>query len=140
MVRTGSRGRRARRGPVSCGLLVAALLASACGAPPRAGAPAVTTPLRGIAPAGPVTPPLTFTWDGDTADRVVRVSIEDRAQRPVFAFPARGASATAPEGIAAVLTPGEMFTWTVAVVDDNGGQSRTSAPVEFEVGDGEVRD
>ena len=65
----------------------------------------------------------------------MRVSIEDRAQRPVFAFPARGASATAPGGIAAVLTPGETFTWTVAVADDNGELSRTSAPVEFQVRD-----
>jgi hypothetical protein len=132
-VRAGSHGRCPARRPVSRGFLVAALLASACSAPPRAGAPAITTPLRGIAPAGPVTPPLRFTWDGNTADSVVHVSIEDRAQRPVFAFPARGASATAPEGISAVLTPGEMFTWTVAVVDDNGELSRISAPVQFQV-------
>lgn len=132
MARAGSHGRRLLR-PVSRGLLVVALLAPACSAPPGGSEPAPTTPLTGLGPAGSVTPPLTFTWQGNTADGVVRVSIEDRAQRPVFAFPARGSSATAPGGVSAVLTPGEPFTWTVAAVDDNGEVSRTSAPVEFRV-------
>lgn len=132
MVRAGSHGRRFRRGPVSRGFLVAAmLLASACAAPPNDGTPADTTPLVGTSPAGAVTLPLTFTWQGNTADGVVRISVEDRAQRPVFGFPAKGSAATAPGGIAAVLTPGETFTWTVSAVDHNGEVSRTSAAVEF---------
>jgi hypothetical protein len=64
---------------------------------------------------------------------VVRVAIEDRAQRPVFAFPARGDGAAAPAGLSDVLTRGEPFTWTVASVDENGETSRTSKPVEFTV-------
>jgi len=64
---------------------------------------------------------------------VVRVSIEDRAQRPVFAFPARGAQAAAPAGLAAVLSRGEPFFWTVSAVDENGETSRTSAPIPFRI-------
>ena len=63
----------------------------------------------------------------------MRVSIEDRAQRPVFAFPARGGDAAAPPGLSAVLTRGEPFMWTVSSVDENGETTRTSKPVEFKV-------
>jgi hypothetical protein len=80
-----------------------------------------------------VTPPITFRWSGNSPEGVVRISIEDRAQRPVFAFPARGTSAPAPQGLTAMLTRGEPFTWTVESVDDNGETSRTSKPVEFRI-------
>lgn len=112
-------------------LVAAAVLASACAAQPNGGTPADTSPLVGTAPAGAVSLPLTFSWQGNSADGVVRISVEDRAQRPVFGFPARGSKATAPGGIAEVLTPGETFTWTVSAVNDNGEVSRTSAAVEF---------
>jgi hypothetical protein len=127
-MRTGSHGRTVRSGSIARGLLAAALFASACSAPPGAGSPPPTTPLRGVAPTGDVTLPTTFSWQGNTGDGVVRVSIEDRAQRPVFAFPARGSSAT-PDGLDAVLTPGEPFTWTVASVDENGNETRRSEPI-----------
>ena len=83
--------------------------------------------------AGAVSLALTFRWNGNPTDGVVRVSIEDRAQRPIFAFPARGPSAPAPDGLAAVLTPGESFSWTVAAVDENGEPSRVSKPIQFSV-------
>jgi hypothetical protein len=129
MTRAGSHGRHRRRRWVARGLLVA-LLSPACGAPPREASRAPITPLRGISPAGPATLPITFSWRGNTDEGVVRVSIEDRAQRPVFAFPARGSSAT-PDGLEAVLTPGESFSWTVAAVDENGTETRRSTPVSF---------
>ena len=114
------------------GFLVVARLASACSAPPGKVGPAhAGPPLRGLTPAGPVHSPVTFSWEGNSADGVVRVSVEDRAQRPVFSFPARGSKVTAPGGLAEVLTPGEPFTWTVAVLDQNDETSRTSAPVSF---------
>ncbi len=130
--------RRRRRG-LPGGLIdgfvvVVALLAVACGAPPHArDAAARSTPLEGVSPAGAVSPALTFRWNGNPTDGVVRVSIEDRAQRPIFAFPARGPSAPAPDGLAAVLTPGESFSWTVAAVDENGEPSRVSKPIQFSV-------
>jgi hypothetical protein len=130
MVRAGSHGRRSRRVSFARGFLVAALLAAACSPPPKNGAPPPTTPLEGIAPSGDVTLPLTFSWRGNAADGLVRVSIEDRAQRPVFDFPARGSSGTA-RGLEAVLTPGEPFSWTVASIDENGNERRRSAPLRF---------
>jgi hypothetical protein len=128
MRHAGSHGRKVRAGSIARGLLVAALLAPGCSAPPGRAVLPPTTPLRGVAPSGDVTLPLSFSWQGNTPDGVVRVSIEDRAQRPVFAFPARGSSAS-PEGLDAVLTPGEPFTWTVAAVDENGNETRRSAPL-----------
>jgi len=132
MTDAANHGRRRRVGRWARGFLAATLLAPACSAPPDR-PPAPTNPLQGSAPSGAVTPPITFQWSGNTPDGVVRLSIEDRAQRPVFAFPARGTSAAAPPGLTALLTRGERFTWTVASVDDNGETSRTSKPVEFKV-------
>jgi hypothetical protein len=123
---------RSRRGSVR-GFLVAVLLASACSAPPGKVPPAPTGPLRGLAPTGEVSLPLTFEWENNSPDAVVRVSIEDRAQRPVFGFSARGAHASAPAGLDAVLVRGEPFFWTVSAVDENNETSRTSAPIQFRV-------
>jgi hypothetical protein len=139
MTRTGSHGRTLRPGSIARGFLVAALALAACGAPPGGGAPPPTTPLKGVSPTGDVSLPVTFTWQGNTADGIVRVSIEDRAQRPVFAFSARGSSST-PEGLDQVLTPGEPFTWTVAAVDGDGHETRRSLPLTFARITQEVRD
>ena len=74
---------------VSRGLLVVALLASGCSAPRTTSGPAPQGPLQGTAPAGAVTPPFSFAWQGNAAGGVVQISVEDRARRPVFSFPAR---------------------------------------------------
>ena len=111
-----------------------ALLAAACSAPADSERrPAPAGSLQAVAPAGDVAYPITFRWNGNTEDGVVRVSIEDRAQRPVFAFSARGSSVPAPQGLSTVLTPGEPFSWSVAAVDENGETSRGSKPVQFSV-------
>ena len=133
MAATSSRGRTV---PNRCarGLLIGALFAAACNAPSDSQRrPPPTAPLEAIAPAGNVAYPITFRWNGNTQNGVVHVSIEDRAQRPVFAFPARGNSVPAPEGLSAVLRPGEPFSWSVAAVDENGETSRVSKPVQFSV-------
>jgi hypothetical protein len=130
---TGHHGRRPGTRRLARGLLLLALLTGGCGASgDRASAPPRPHgPLKGLSPQGSISAPLVFKWEGNSPDGVVRVTAVDRAERKAFTFDARGNSAALPAGLDRALSPGEPFSWTVAVLDEAGQPSRDSAPLTF---------
>lgn len=124
-----SRRRTCRLG-AALSLVTLTAVAAGCSSPPPPAVPAAG-PLRAVAPAGPASWPFAFTWEGAGQTAVVRVRVFDAAERLVYGLEARGASASAPEALRALLQPGATYQWRVARVDENGDERDQSDLTPF---------
>jgi hypothetical protein len=84
-----------------------------------------------VSPAGPASWPFAFTWEGADQNTVVRVRVFDAAERMVYGLEARGATASAPEALHALLQQGATYQWRVSRIDENGDESGQSDLTPF---------
>ena len=112
-----------------CALVLMALTGGCSSAPP----PVVVAggPLRAVAPTGATAWPFAFSWQGASADSVVRVRIFDEAERVVYGLEARGAQVPAPDELRRLLSSGTAYQWRVARVDENGQEVDQSELTAF---------
>lgn len=108
-------------------------VAAGCSSPPPPAAVPAAGPLRAVSPAGPVSWPFAFTWEGADQTAVVRLRVFDAAERMVYGLEARGATSSAPEALRPLLQPGATYQWRVARIDENGDERDQSDLTPFSV-------
>ena len=115
--------------------IVAVLMLAGCSASTPAARPPDSgmRQLRATSPAGAVSWPVVFRWEGTGPSDVARVHIFDEAERPIFGMEVRGTSAEAPKTLRSQLAPGARYQWRVARVDENGDESDASELTVFQL-------
>lgn len=106
-------------------------VAAGCSSPPPPAVARAAGPLRAVSPAGPASWPFAFAWEGADQDTVVRLRVFDAAERMVYGLEARGATASAPEALHALLQQGATYQWRVSRIDENGDENGQSELIVF---------
>jgi hypothetical protein len=84
-----------------------------------------------VSPIGDVADATEFRWSAPAGASAFRLEILDAGGQLVHEGRVRGSAVTLSDGVAALLVPGEEYSWTVSRLDGHGNLIDTTPPAAF---------